>query len=244
MTAEAANAGHRIALFELFRVPTPRVPAALGRMATDRLRLARTPGLAFWKLLGTGDGRTFDLRDADPHSWAVLTVWADADALRRYRVGSPVAAGWRRLAEEAWAAELEPVAARGQWSRREPFGTVEVGAGAPVADDEPVAAITRARLDPRRARRFWQAVPPVTAGLAEARGLRLSVGIGEAPVGLQGTFSVWARQRDLVAFAYRDPAHVAAVEETPRIGWYREELFARFRVRDAAGTFGGRDPLR
>ena len=248
----AASHPPPLVLFELLRVPPARVGAALVRMATDRRRLAGTAGLRFWKLLGTGDGRTFDVRDADPRTWAVLTVWDDDEAAQAYRLGSPVAVGWRRLAAEAWTAELEPIAAHGRWSGREPFGpaaapTSGQGGGSehasPRPREGPVAAITRARLDPRRARTFWRAVPPVTAALANADGVRLAVGIGEAPVGLQGTFSLWARERDLVAFAYRDPAHVAAVEATPRVGWYREELFARFRVRDATGTFCGHDPL-
>ncbi|QBI21021.1 monooxygenase [Egibacter rhizosphaerae] len=227
-----------LTVFELFRVPSARVAAALARMARDRTRLRRTPGLLFWKLLGTGDGRTFDVRDADPRTWALLTVWADEAPARAFREHSPVAAGWRRLADEAWRAELEPVAARGRWSGHEPFG-----APAPRRVEGPVAAITRARLAPRRMRVFWRAVPPVTAALHAEPGLRLAVGIGEAPVGLQGTFSLWTSDTALRRFAYQEPAHASVVAETPRIGWYREELFARFRVRTTAGTAFGRDPL-
>src|SRR5690606_3742440 len=72
----AAMPEHPVTRLDLFTVSPRGVPAAVARMATDRLRLRRLPGLTFTKLLGTGDGRTFDARDADLRRWGVLTVWA------------------------------------------------------------------------------------------------------------------------------------------------------------------------
>ena len=60
-------------------------------------------------------------------------------------------------------------------------------------------------------------------------------GIGEAPLGWQGTVSIWRRPADLVRFAYRHPEHQRAIERTPATGWYAEELFARFAVVGIAG---------
>ena len=59
--------------------------------------------------------------------------------------------------------------------------------------------------------------------------------IGEAPIGLQGTFSVWQDQQAVRDFAYALPAHRAVIEQTRQTGWYSEELFARFAVTDIAG---------
>lgn len=221
----------------LFGVSASRVPAALTRMALDRRRLANTPGCRFWKLLGTGDGRTFDLRDADPLRWGLLAVWSSAADLVAFERSSPVAAGWARIAQERWRADLLPVRSRGTWSGREPFE--------PVATPEaagPVAAITRARLTLSKARAFWRAVPPVSAALGGAAGLRFAVGIGEAPVGLQGTFSLWDDTGALTAYAYGGAAHRGAVARTATEGWYAEECFARFRVLQTTGTVDGRDP--
>ncbi|MGW5673298.1 monooxygenase, partial [Micromonospora sp. NPDC003776] len=92
-----------------------------------------------------------------------------------------------------------------------------------------------ARLRPRRAATFWRAVPPVAAALHAAPGLLARFGVGEAPLGWQGTVSVWRDPADLVAFAYRHPEHRAAITRTPTEGWYAEELFARFAVRDVVG---------
>jgi hypothetical protein len=69
------------------------------------------------------------------------------------------------------------------------------------------------------------------------------VGIGEAPIGLQGTFSVWETGAALDDFAYRRAPHAAVVRRTAQEGWYAEELFARLAVLGSRGTLGGRDPL-
>jgi hypothetical protein len=221
----------------LWGVPRRAVPRAVLHMASDRPALRRTPGLRFAKLLGTGSGRTFTVRDADPLRWGLLAVWDDAAAATAFDRG-PVPGTWRRFADEQWTARLEPLATRGVWSRREPFGRPE-----PRPWQGPVAAVTRARLVLRRAARFWAAVPPVSADLHRAPGLRLALGIGEAPVGLQGTFSVWDSTSALNAFAYRRAPHAEVIERTQRERWYAEELFARFALLSAAGTVEGRDPL-
>lgn len=212
----------------LWRVTPGRVPSALLRMASDRRALRGAPGLRFAKLLGTGKGRTFTPRDADLRRWGLLAVWDDAGAADAFE-GGVVSRRWDRIAAERWSARLRPLSSRGRWSRREPFGRP------PAAPwDGPVAAITRARLVPARAMTFWRASPPVAADLREADGLRLALGIGESPIGLQGTFSLWDSADALNAFAYRRPRHVAVIERTRSEGWYAEELFARFAVLDVS----------
>ena len=215
----------------LWRVSPRNVPKALGRMAVDRGRARRTPGVRFAKMLGTGDGRTFTVRDADPLRWGLLTVWDVPGP-------SAVVRSWERLADETWRVDLRPLVSRGRWSGREPFGTP-----VPQRSDGPVAAITRARLAPRTALAFWRAVPPVSAVLRRSPGLLAAIGIGEAPVGLQGTFSLWSSGEALRDFAHREAAHTEVVRRTAEERWYAEELFARFAVIGSTGTLDGRDPL-
>lgn len=231
--AEAA-----LTTFSLFGLRPSSVPLAVVRAAVGPWRLRATPGLRFAKVLGTGNGQTFTLRDADPLRWALLCVWEDRGALAEFERASPIAAGWRRSAAETWRADLALIHSRGRWARREPFG--EPGA---TGQDGPVAAITRARLRPVRARTFWRAVPPIAQVLRNQPGLRYSIGIGEAPLGLQGTFSVWASSADLANFAYHDAAHREVIRRTAEVGWYAEELFARFAIIQASGSIGGIDPL-
>jgi hypothetical protein len=222
----------------LWTVARRSVPQALLRMAVDRERVRRTPGVRFAKLLGTGDGRTFTVRDADPLRWGLLTTWTDPEHARSFEQHSRVARAWRSLAHESFRIDLHPTAARGQWSGREPFGDPR-----PTRETGAVAAITRARLAPRKAAQFWSAVPPVSADLHRSPGLRAAIGIGEAPVGLQGTFSLWESPAALRDFAHRGAPHLEVVRRTAEEGWYAEELFARFAVLGTAGTLDGRDPL-
>lgn len=214
-----------------------RVGPALLRMASGRRALHAVPGLRFAKLLGTGSGHTFTPRDADPHHWALLTVWDGPDVADAHAV-SPLVRSWTAAAHEELVVRMVPTSSRGFWSGREPF--VPTGSSGP--DGEAVAAITRARLRPQRTLSFWRAVPPVVEALAAAPGNRLALGVGEAPVGLQGTFSLWRSPRDLTDFAYRGAAHRDAIRRTRPERWYAEELFARLRVLSIRGTHEGRTP--
>jgi hypothetical protein len=221
-------------------VAARRVPAAIARMGLDRRHLRGTPGLRFAKLLGTGAGRTFTLRDADLLHWALLTVWDDDSAADRF-ADAITHRRWNTLSDERLDVRMSPLASRGRWAGREPFGPIDGPSERPAAG--PVASITRARLRPSRARSFWRAVPPVSADLATVAGLDLAFGIGEAPIGLQGTFSLWQSNAALNDFSHRRPAHADVIRRTGPERWYREELFARFAVRSVSGTFAGQAPL-
>ena len=221
----------------IWGVGRARVPAALARMALDRRHLHRTGGLRFAKLLGTGDGRTFTPRDADPRHWGLLAVWDDEAAAVAFETG-PTARGWRRLSTERLDVRMGPLTSRGSWSGRTPFG-----APVPRRVNGPVAAITRARIRLGRSRAFRSAVPAVSADLHTVDGLRLAVGIGEAPIGLQGTFSLWDGAAPLVEFAHQRAAHREVIARTASEQWYAEELFARFEVLSVQGTFRNRHPF-
>ncbi|CAA9345949.1 MAG: Spheroidene monooxygenase [uncultured Nocardioidaceae bacterium] len=219
----------------LWGVPTSGVAGAVRRMLTHRRQLRRTDGLSFAKLLGTGSGRTFTPGDADPHHWGVLACWSSPAAAAGFEAG-PVVRSWDSIATERLRLALRPLSARGTWAGRQPFGQPAARATGPVV------AITRARLTTRRTAMFWRAVPPVVADLHAHPGLRLAVGIGEAPVGLQGTLSLWRDDAALTDFAYAGQAHTEVVRRTATAGWYAEELFARFAVDEMDGCYQGRRP--
>ncbi len=225
----------QVVTVHVWRVRARHVPAALRSAATDRRRVRSFDGVLFAKLLGTSRG--FSVRDADVTRWMLLTSWASGDALRRFD-DSAVPQRWHRRSVETWQARLRPIASRGSWSRRTPFG-----ARLEPAWRGPVAAITRSRLSARRAIEFWRAVPAVAADLRERPGLRVAFGIGEAPLGVQGTFSVWSDAAALREFAYDGVAHRSAISQTRLRRWYAEELFAHFGVLSSAGSLDGRNPL-
>jgi hypothetical protein len=205
-------------------------------MARDRFGLRAAPGLRFAKLLGTGSGETFTPRDADPHHWAALTVWDDAVAADAFE-SSRLVGAWGELAHERLRVVMTPLSSRGTWAGSDPFGEGRAG-----RHDGPVVAITRARIRTARSLQFWRAVPAVSTDLRGSAGLRMSLGIGEAPIGLQGTMSLWDTPDDLVDFAYRRAPHLDVVRRTASVGWYAEELFARFAVDDLDGTYRGVSP--
>ena len=216
-----------VVTLHVWRMPGRALPEVVARMAVDRARLRRHPGVQFAKLLGTGTGTGFGPGDVDTTRWAALLVHAPDST------PPPAITGWTALSTSHARLDLAPIASRGTWSRREPFAGAARTSGM-------VLALTRARLKPARAATFWRAIPPVAASLRDAPGLLARFGIGEAPIGWQGTVSVWRSAADLVGFAYRQPEHRAAIARTTEVGWYAEELFARFAV---CGIMGDREVL-
>lgn len=198
-------------------------------MALDRRALRRNRAIKFWKLLGTGKGETFTPRDADPRRWGLL-ITIEETALLTFEE-SELMKRWKKNSTSQFAATLKAIAVHGKWSGKSPF-KLEV---APIDWNGKVVAITRARIKWRKNLIFWRAVPGVTTSLKAAPGLVKAIGIGEAPIGLQGTFSIWEDPKTISYFAYRGEAHKAAIAATAREKWYAEEMFARFALVDARG---------
>jgi hypothetical protein len=208
-----------------WRIKPTSIPFAFIAMALDRFVLRASKNVGFYKSLGTGKGETFTPTDANSLRWGLIAQVHDIDAFDK----SFVVKQWRKNSIEEFRAVIEPISSHGKWAGHEPF--------IPSVSqwDGQVIAITRARIKWRQNLRFWKAVPPVTASLKSAPGLIAAIGIGEAPIGLQGTFSLWESPAALREFAYRGAAHMAAVDATAKYNWYSEELFARFAVRDIRG---------
>ena len=202
-----------------WRIKPAAVPFAILAMALDRFALRRSANVGFFKSLGTGKGETFTPADANALRWGLVAQVHDIDAFDQ----SFVIKQWRKNCVDEFRAVLEPISSHGKWSKREPFEICgkKHGGG-------PVVAITRARLKWSQSIRFWRSIPPVVLDLHQSPGLIFSIGIGEAPIGLQGTFSLWESAGALRDFAYKNAPHRAVIEDTKRFDWYSEELFARF----------------
>ena len=217
-----------ITVIYFWKIARVNIPFALFRMAIDRTLLRRTQGVAFAKMLGCGRGETFTPSDADPTRWGCLLVIPDSQLAQLD--SSTTIRAWRKKSISEFRVVLDPIASTGMWSKQKPFEP-----SAPTNFQGQVVAITRARIKASQTLRFFKSVPPVTASLHSSPGLISAIGIGEAPIGLQGTFSLWESMQAIKDFAYKGAAHQKAIAQTSEFDWYAEELFARFAVREIRG---------
>jgi len=223
------NSAEKVTVAYFFTIARKSIPFAFISMAIDRLRTRTFTGISFSKLLGTGSGQTFTPSDA------VLTRWGMVIVIEKNRLESfdksSIISNWRKRSTSEFRAVLSPLSSHGLWAKTNPFDFI-----APLSNpDAQIAAITRARIKWNKNFIFWKSVPPVVIDLHSNPGLIAAIGIGEAPIGLQGTFSLWNSASALRDFAYKGKAHQVAIAQTQSIGWYSEELFARFEVLELRG---------
>lgn len=228
------ESAEKVALAYFFTVPRKSIPFAFFSMAIDRMRSRKFTGISFSKLLGTGTGETFTPSDADLTRWGMV-VAIETSRLEAFD-NSSIVTKWRKRSTSEFRAVLSPLSSNGLWAKENPFDFT-----APLSNPEAqIAAITRARIKWNKNFIFWRSVPPVVMDLHSNPGLIAAIGIGEAPIGLQGTFSLWNSASALRDFAYKGRAHQVAIEQTQSIGWYSEELFARFEVLELRGEISSK----
>ena len=223
------ESAEKVAIAYFFTIKHKSIPFAFYSMAIDRMRSRKFTGISFSKMLGSGTGKTFTPSDADLTRWGMVVV-IDKNRLEAFD-SSSIIANWRKRSSSEFRALLSPISSHGLWAKENPFDFT-----APLSNpDAQIAAITRARIKWNKNFIFWKSVPPVVLDLHSNPGLIAAIGIGEAPIGLQGTFSLWKSASALRDFAYKGRAHQVAIEQTKSIGWYSEELFARFEVLEQRG---------
>lgn len=210
-------------------------------MAAARLDLGRMPEARFWKLCGSGRGEGFT-PVPNTRVWAILAVWDDEATARRLTRESPVYRRWLQRSDEAWTVFLGPTSARGNWSGKNPFA--EEWPAPESASTGPLAALTRATIKPAALPRFWGREPDVSRAIGADPNVIFKIGIGEVPWLHQVTFSVWPDTDSMAAFARKDGPHARAIRAVRDGNWFREELYARFRVLSTAGSWEGLDPLQ
>ena len=216
-----------ITVVYFWRIKMVFLPIAIVFMAINKIQLKRLPGISFVKMLGTGKGESFTPKDADPTRWGILVTVSENQISNLDK--SFVIRSWQKICKKEYRVILKPISSHGFWSRKQPFSVENFDWSAKIA------AVTRARIVWRKNLIFWRAVPPVTESLHQSPGLLNAIGIGEAPIGLQGTFSVWKDAASLRDFAYKGRAHSEAIKATSAQQWYSEELFARFAVIEERG---------
>lgn len=220
--------------FYRFAAPLSRI-WALGMMGAARLSLPRIDGIQFWKLCGSGTGEGFT-PVPNTSVYAILTVWPDLARAREAIVNEPLFTRYRAKADEHWTVFLTPYSARGAWSGQSPF--IEES---PVPTG-PIAALTRATVRPGVAAQFWKRVPDISGVIGSDPNVLFKIGIGEVPLLQQITFSIWPDSRSMAQFARDNGPHANAIRAVRDGKWFREELYARFRVADELGSWDGQSP--
>ncbi|TZF85045.1 DUF3291 domain-containing protein [Pedobacter sp. BS3] len=208
-------------------------------MAVHRLPLLITKGCTFRKLLGSGKNGEFTLQP-DLQQWALLTVWKTQDDCDRFYRTSFIARWWHFFGCELWTITCEPLSSHGQWNGKNPFATDKQKS----SYEGPVVVLTRATIRLSKVKSFWKHVADVAKMMAEAPGYITSFSIGEAPLFLQATFSIWQDADSMKTFAYQSQQHSQVIRKTREENWYSEELFARFIPIKTDGTIKGKDPLK
>jgi hypothetical protein len=200
--------------------------------------LKETPGLRFAKVMGSGHAGGFSLRPSATHQ-GLITVFEKQEQAQAF-IASTYVEQARERARECWSAVLSVDSARGQWDAQD-WGSTPAGSlTAPTATDDakpqPLAVITRASIRPAKAMAFWRYAPAAQTDLQKAPGCTLAMGLGEAPLVRQCTFSLWRDTPAMLAYAHGG-AHQQAIEAAYRNSFFSESLFVRMRVLSQQGQW-------
>jgi len=168
---------------------------------------------------------------------AVFAQWQDEEAVDRFLVQDPLG---RRLAR-GWHVRLEFLR---RWSTLAALPGLPVRAGT-WDQDEPVVAVTLARMRLREVPRFLRWGKPVERLVRDHPGTTLGLAAFRPPYTIS-TFSVWRTVREMEEMVHGhsgvpDPdRHAAAMAERERRDFHREFATYRFRPLSEHGAWEGR----
>ena len=199
-----------------------------------------TPGLRFAKVMGSGHAGGFSLRPSASHQGFICCFdgWASAQNF----LNGPLIGQLREKAREWWQGLFAVQSARGAWDQQEWQVTPPELLAHPAAQGEPsdmLAVLTRASIKPAKAMAFWRYAPAAQADLDQAPGCEIAMGLGEAPLLRQCTFSLWQNLDCMQRYAHHD-AHQQAIEAAYRHQFFSESLFVRMRLLSMQGCWKDR----
>ncbi len=199
------------------------------------------PGLTMVKVMGSGHGGGFSLRPSATHQGLICT-FTHLDLALQF-LDSPTLQAYRSRARECWSGVMLVQSARGHWDKQAWQASSPEALGERAASEEaqhaPFAVLTRASIVPTKAMAFWRYAPAAQADLSHAPGCLLAMGLGEAPLVRQCTFSLWQDTAAMLQYAHQG-AHQAASAAAYRHQFFSESLFVRMQVLQMAGVWQGR----
>lgn len=211
------------------------------------------PGLTMVKVMGSGHGGGFSLRPSATHQGLICT-FSHLDLALRFLEG-PAVQSYRSRARECWTGVMSVQSAKGLWDKQawqasspESLGSrsetenesqSQSQSQSEAAPRAPFAVLTRASIVPTKAVAFWRYAPAAQADLGHAKGCLLAMGLGEAPLVRQCTFSLWQDTDSMLQYA-RQGAHQVATAAAYKHHFFSESLFVRMQVLHMAGVWMGR----
>ncbi len=184
-------------------------------------KFVKVPGLIFFKLMGSGGKNGFS-KMLNVNVYAFHGVWKSEKHANDFFDRSDTFAEFKNRTSEVYTLFMKAIKAHGVWSGTNPYETQNLTPAGPVV------VITRARIKLRFLPKFWRQVPSLGKKVDEVKGSIFSIGIGEYPLFMQATFSIWETYEAMHAYAYENPLHREVIRKTRELGWYAEELFANF----------------
>lgn len=208
------------------------------RLVQGPAAIKDTPGLVFGKVMGSGHGGGFGLRPSATHQ-GFIGMFDSVERAQAFLEGDLITSVRQRAAEH-WSGLLEVVSARGQWDGQAwgvtPRAEVATLGAADEGEPRPLAALTRASIRPAKAMQFWRNAPPAQNAMQTADGCLLAMGLGEAPLVRQCTFSLWRDTPAMLAYAHQG-AHKQAIEAAYRHKYFSESMFVRMRLLSHEGQW-------
>lgn len=208
------------------------------RLVQGPSALDRTPGLLFAKVMGSGQGGGFTLRPSTTHQ-GLICLFDHVDRAREFVAGRHVQARVQR-ARRHWIGTLAVTSSRGLWDGSAWSQTRAEALSATALPDDaidlPVASLTRASIKPTRAQAFWRYSPAAQGDLLRAPGCDFAMGLGEAPLLRQCTFSLWRNPRAMVDYAHSG-AHASAIQAAHRQEFFSESMFVRMSLLESSGAW-------
>jgi spheroidene monooxygenase len=155
-----------------------------------------TPGLLFTKVMGSGHEGGFVLRPSATHQ-GLVCMFENAEQADQF-IDSAAVKAYAERAKSIFVSALAVTSARGSWDGRAWDATPPERLGKYLDMDTQaagMAALTRASIRPAKAVAFWRYAPAAQDDLKNAPGCELAMGLGEAPLVRQCTFSVCGKTR-------------------------------------------------
>lgn len=203
------------------------------QMQLAKKPISETPGLTFFRLMGSGGGNGFSIKP-DFSVFALVAVWKNKNYAKNFHKTSQVFRDFKKHSKHWWTLYLSTTKSKGKWDKVNPFFPVSTPS---PEDNLPIAVLTRATISPTQLFNFWKHVPAVSDVLQDQEGLIFSKGIGEYPLILQATFSIWENKASMKNYAYQSKLHKDIISKTQEYGWYKEDLFTEFKINESEGTW-------